>query len=663
MFELGLARRYLVPKRRGLSVALIATMSVVVISLVVWLVLLFLSITEGIEKKWLNKLTALNAPIRIVPTRDYFQSYYYNIDTISSASDYRHKNFQEKLRSSVTDPYDPTFDEELPGFWQGDPSKDLVKLAFSAIEKEGLLAQEYEVTGAMLRLRLMRPTFDALGGDEQRFLTQVSYISSMSGNNPNLDELIEPPSLADLNQMIYHATLSDEGNLQDQSDVIFHKSKSATEREIRELFSHIEVKRLATLGPGFRLPLSFLPDQMRLKAYYNKGRLSTERLHKDDWEGMLIKRGMDIVFAHKGRETFIDKDSHLVIAQNLQFRGKLEQGLKWRVEGNYDGILLRGLIDINKLQIIDATFKTTFEKFPDSIPPWAFKVGDKWHLPSDQSVILPKSFRDSNVVLGDTGYLSFGTATSSKMQEMRLPIKVAGFYDPGIMAIGAKCIMAPPELVHTISASTNSLSVDPLLSNGIQVWLPSLSKTHETTAALEKRLEDLDISNYFRVIPYHEYDFAKDLLLQFQSDKYLFTLIGLIILIVACTNIITLLLLLVNDKRREIGMLQAMGAPKRSIALIFGACGMLIGVVACGIGTVGAYLTLSYIDPVIGMISKLQGHDLFSSVFYGQSLPSQMSYTALLFTLLTTPVIALIAGLVPALKACRLKPSEILRSE
>ena len=67
------------------------------------------------------------------------------------------------------------------------------------------------------------------------------------------------------------------------------------------------------------------------------------------------------------------------------------------------------------------------------------------------------------------------------------------------------------------------------------------------------------LDNYWKVTTFREYDFAKDLIQQFQSDKYLFALVGMIILIVACCNIISMLVLLVNDKKREIGILQAMG--------------------------------------------------------------------------------------------------------
>ena len=61
-------------------------MSVLVISLVVWLVLVFLSVTAGIERNWLQKLTALHAPIRLSPTEEYYGSYFYQIDAVSAAS-------------------------------------------------------------------------------------------------------------------------------------------------------------------------------------------------------------------------------------------------------------------------------------------------------------------------------------------------------------------------------------------------------------------------------------------------------------------------------------------------------------------------------------------------------------------------------------------------
>jgi len=264
--------------------------------------------------------------------------------------------------------------------------------------------------------------------------------------------------------------------------------------------------------------------------------------------------------------------------------------------------------------------------------------------------------------MGDIGYFSYGAATSSSVQEQRLPVTVCGFYDPGVMAIGAKVILTSPELPHTINAASQSM-IDPNMVNGIQVYLGDLGAAKEMKRKIEEAFEHQGLSSYWKVTTFHEYDFAKDLLQQFQSDKYLFTLIGVIVLLVACSNIISLLVILVNDKRKEIAILSAMGASKKSIAIIFTLCGGIMGTLSTLIGMLAAMLTLHNIDSVVSFLSFLQGHEAFNTVFYGKSLPNQLSHHALIFILIATPIISLLAGLVPALKATKLHPSQILRSE
>jgi lipoprotein-releasing system permease protein len=119
----------------------------------------------------------------------------------------------------------------------------------------------------------------------------------------------------------------------------------------------------------------------------------------------------------------------------------------------------------------------------------------------------------------------------------------------------------------------------------------------------------------------------------------------------------------VNDKKREIGILQAMGATPKSVALIFGGCGVTIGLLSSLLGAVAAIFTLHHLDHLVHLLSFLQGHDAFNAAFYGKSLPNTLSHEALVFVLVATPLISLLAGLVPAWKAARLKPSEILRAE
>ncbi|MCH9703145.1 MAG: FtsX-like permease family protein, partial [Chlamydiae bacterium] len=149
----------------------------------------------------------------------------------------------------------------------------------------------------------------------------------------------------------------------------------------------------------------------------------------------------------------------------------------------------------------------------------------------------------------------------------------------------------------------------------------------------------------------------------FDSDKTLFTLIMIIILVVACSNIISMLILLVNDKKREIGILQALGASPKRIGIIFGMCGLITGLVSSLLGTLLALLTLKNLQSLVNFLNMLRGHETFQKMFFGGQLPNEVSVSALAFVLTATIMISILAGLVPALKAARIRPSEILRGE
>ena len=149
---------------------------------------------------------------------------------------------------------------------------------------------------------------------------------------------------------------------------------------------------------------------------------------------------------------------------------------------------------------------------------------------------------------------------------------------------------------------------------------------------------------------------------ELQSQKYLFMLIAVVIILVACSNIISMLIILVNDKKYEIGILRAMGATSVSISVIFGVVGTAIGICGSLLGTLLAITTLANIDLLVSFLSALQGHQMFSSNLYGNKLPSELSYEALLFVLFSTILTSLLAGIVPAVKACLVRPSTTLRA-
>jgi lipoprotein-releasing system permease protein len=643
-------------------------MSIVVISLVVWLVLVFLSVTGGMERTWLQKLTSLNAPLRITPTEAYYASYYYQIDALSEASHYSHKTIGEKACAPLSDPYSPERDLETPPDMPApDLSKegslrDPVQRAFQLLshfrsQHPGLAFQDYELSGALMRLQLLR-TKD----QDQSFLTQASYLSSFSDESPYLHSLILEPTITDLNHLL-------------------QLLRQHPEEGLHSLFNHVTIEELSSPTPHlWRFPSSLLPAKRTFAASLFIKQGAIDRIHLSPEGKGTLERKQDGSFLFTDREKreyqisgalplFVEGGMHLhatLIPDSLKGARTLEE-LRIHVSSSLQEEPISGEIFWNDLEISRATIQTAFEEEPSSPPYWVYSVKGKKILPTHfdrtPALLLPKNLRDHNIQIGDSGHLSYQAATASSLQEQRLPFYVAGFYDPGIMSVGNKCVLAPRSVLRTINTSSHSYAFDRTLSNGISVWLKDLKQVQSLKAELSRAFESAGIAPYWKITTYHEYDFTQDLLQQFASDKYLFTLIAGIILTVACCNIISLLTLLVNDKKREIGILRALGASSKSIAAIFGICGMALGTLSSLIGIGAALLTLHNIHHVVGFLSFLQGHEAFNSAFYGSGLPRELSHHALLFILIATPLLSLAAGLVPAIKASRLHASSLLRSE
>lgn len=182
------------------------------------------------------------------------------------------------------------------------------------------------------------------------------------------------------------------------------------------------------------------------------------------------------------------------------------------------------------------------------------------------------------------------------------------------------------------------------------------------TSQLVLDLEKAGLSDFFQIESYEDYEFVQPFLRQFQSDKALFSLITVLVLIVACSNIISFLILLVHTKREEIGILSAMGANKKSIAIIFGFCGVIISVFSVIFGALLATFMLHNIDLILNIFGFLQSHPAFNDDMFGLKGSLDLNLNALGFIALLTPLISILAGSIAALKALKLKPSEILRS-
>jgi len=151
-------------------------------------------------------------------------------------------------------------------------------------------------------------------------------------------------------------------------------------------------------------------------------------------------------------------------------------------------------------------------------------------------------------------------------------------------------------------------------------------------------------------------DMNRNLFAALQLEKLALFVIVTIIVLVAAFAIIGHLVLLVAEKRKEIGILKAMGAGAGSIGAVFLVAGMLIGVGGTVAGSAFGLL-LIWVQNTYKII-RLAG-----DVYQISYLPMKLTGSDFAMIVGSTLVISFLATLSPARRAARMDPIEVLRYE
>lgn len=162
-------------------------------------------------------------------------------------------------------------------------------------------------------------------------------------------------------------------------------------------------------------------------------------------------------------------------------------------------------------------------------------------------------------------------------------------------------------------------------------------------------------------LPYPYYiiswiDQNKNLFAWMTIEKWaMFLVLGLIIM-VAAFNIVSTLVMVVLEKKRDIGILKAMGATRSSVQRIFVRQGMTVGVIGTVIGLVIGY----------GFCWAQQTFKLISippDVYFIDAVPIDMRLLDFILITLLSLLLCLLASLYPARRAAALVPVEAIRNE
>jgi lipoprotein-releasing system permease protein len=184
-------------------------------------------------------------------------------------------------------------------------------------------------------------------------------------------------------------------------------------------------------------------------------------------------------------------------------------------------------------------------------------------------------------------------------------------------------MFAAPELTYELNQSL-----------GDRYWITDWTKQH---------------ANFFRAV---------------KTEKRVMFFILLLIVAVAAFNIVSTLVMLVNDKRSDIAILRTLGLTPGQVMGVFMVQGILIGLIGTALGVLSGVLLAANVETIVPAIESLFNTKFLApDVYYISDLPSDLRASDVLIVGLVAFFASMIMTLYPAWQASRTQPVEALRYE
>ena len=147
-------------------------------------------------------------------------------------------------------------------------------------------------------------------------------------------------------------------------------------------------------------------------------------------------------------------------------------------------------------------------------------------------------------------------------------------------------------------------------------------------------------------------------------EKLVMFIILSLVIAVAAFNLVSSLVMLVNDKQADIAILRTLGISPGSITGVFMVQGVIIGIVGILLGVIGGVALATNIPAIAKWIERTFGVQILSpDVYYISEVPSDMHWSDVGWIVAIAFVFSLVATLYPAWRASRTQPAEALRYE
>jgi len=146
-----------------------------------------------------------------------------------------------------------------------------------------------------------------------------------------------------------------------------------------------------------------------------------------------------------------------------------------------------------------------------------------------------------------------------------------------------------------------------------------------------------------------------------QLVRLVMYIVLVLVIAVASFNIVSTLIMAVNEKKSDIAILKTMGAKSSTIMASFMFQGLMNGIVGCILGaTLGVLLALNLTDIIRAIEAAFSVEFLSSDVYFIDYLPTELREQDVINTVVMALILSLFATIYPAWRATKVDPAQVL---
>ena len=235
---------------------------------------------------------------------------------------------------------------------------------------------------------------------------------------------------------------------------------------------------------------------------------------------------------------------------------------------------------------------------------------------------------------------------------------VAGIFDSGMYEYDSTTIFMNFEMAQIHFRYANSASA-------IEIFTKN---SHDFSNNFEDNFENVKLEIYKSLIDnsglyFNDWQQANSSFIEaLKVESTVMFFILTLIILVAVFNIISSMIMLVNDKNKNIALLRTLGMSKNAILRIFLICGSMIGFLGTIFGLIIGIIFSANINNIKLFLESATDTTLFNpAIYFLSTLPSRILIGDVILITSMSFTLSFLATLYPAYKASKSKPAEILR--